>query len=411
MGECTVDFHVQKSGQFWRPPGSKKVEPIDLYVSVIDAETLVTSKAPDGKPRFRADQRIPGTNQGYQRQLAHSRTSAIDRFVRGGGPHGGGLMPGAILLNVREGAVFTPDNGGSYGTLHVPDDEPVYITDGQHRVGGLAETWKHPGDVKLGEYGVPVVFTTLDSITEIRAFYVVNKEARSVPTDLTSELLADIDATRVAAGETISLPRLRKDVGTYIGKRLAEEAGPWSGKIRRAEEGKENIKVKAIGISQFGASMHPVLTDAWVTRRLQESAKADSMAWREVYEVVRSYWTAITDLMPVAAGDRASYALQKPLGAYVFNALLPEFLDLARQSGDFSPGFFRSELERLGYWVEDATWFALRDDDKLREQVMLAMNRQSIQWIVAQCRALLRENPSTQVQELVLPGGDDLPEG
>jgi DGQHR domain-containing protein len=395
-----MDIPVFELNQVHRHKGDEAV-PITMYLSTLSATQLVTSKAPDGGPRFRADKREPGTENGYQRQLTPSRTASVARYVRGGG----GIMPTAVLLNVREGAYFTPDNGGKQGILHVPDDQVIWITDGQHRIGGLADVQKRPGDVILDDYDVPVVFTTLSYDEEIRVFYVVNKEARNVPTDLTAELLMEIDAKRVGEGEKVSLPRLRKDVGTYIGKRLAQEAGPWCGKIRLAEEGKESVKVRPIGVSQFGASLYPVLTDAWVTRRVQESAELDSAAWREIYEVVRSYWQAIVTLMPDAAGDRVQYALQKPLGAYVFNALFPEFLDLARQAGDFSPGFFRAELERLGSWAEDQQWFAVKDHPALREPVVLASNRQSIEYIVTQCRAELRANPSTQVKSVVLPEG------
>ena len=60
--------------------------------------------------------------------------------------------------------------------------------------------------------------------------------------------------------------------------------------------------------------------------------------------------------MPEAAADRARYSLQKPLGVFVFNEIMPEFLDLARRAGDFSPKFFQTELERLGEWVETPQW-------------------------------------------------------
>jgi hypothetical protein len=80
-----------------------------------------------------------------------------------------------------------------------------------------------------------------------------------------------------------------------------------------------------------------------------------------------------------------------------------------RQASDFSPGFFRAELERLGSWAEDQQWFAVKDYPALREPVVLASNRQSIEYIVAQCRAELRANPSTQVKSVVLPEGSAPP--
>ena len=100
--------------------------------------------------------------------------------------------------------------------------------------------------------------------------------------------------------------------------------------------------------------------------------------------------------MPEAAADRARYSLQKPLGAYVFNEIMPEFLDLARRAGDFSPEFFQTELERLGEWVETPQWDTAGE---AREPIVKANNRQAIEYIVAQMKQRLRDNPSTQVRK------------
>lgn len=134
----------------------------------------------------------------------------------------------------------------------------------------------------------------------------------------------------------------------------------------------------------------------------EQAPKVDPPGWRQIYEVVRNFWLAITELMPEAAADRARYSLQKPLGAYVFHEIMPEFLDLARRAGDFSPAFFQAELERLGEWLETPQWDTAGD---VREPIVKANNRQAIEYIVQQMRQQLRVVPSTQVDEVILPTG------
>ena len=79
-----------------------------------------------------------------------------------------------------------------------------------------------------------MVITTVPYEEEMRIFYLVNKEAGNVPTDLTAELLEEIGTQKIAFGEKITAQHRRKTLTTYIAKRLAQEPGPWEGKIRCA---------------------------------------------------------------------------------------------------------------------------------------------------------------------------------
>jgi DGQHR domain-containing protein len=364
-------------------------QPIDMYLAVIPADVLIEKSA--------VDARTSSNPKGYQRQAIPSRERAIARYVT----HKGGILPTAVLVNIRNGAQFVPgDDDGRQGTLVIPDQEKFWIEDGQHRTGGLAEAQDRYG-FDLGDYEVPVVFTAVPYEEERRIFYVVNHEARSVPTDLTAELIAEDTVNKIGYGERPSAQAVRQAVGQYIAKRLAQESGPWFGKIRLAEQGKEVAKTKPVGTSTFGSTLRPVLTDAWV-RRTYEGQQPDSKQWRDLYEVVRNYWMALATLMPGASADVEHYSLQKPLGAYVFNQIMPEFLDLARRAGDFTPKFFQAELERLGEWITDPQWDITADG---REPMVKANNRQVIEHIVRQMKALLDENPSQQVSDVVLPQG------
>jgi DGQHR domain-containing protein len=367
----------------------KGAQPIDMYLAVIPADLLIDKAA--------VDARTTDNPEGYQRQAVPSRQRAIARYVT----QKGGIMPTAVLVNIRGGAQFVPGTDDDRrGILVIPDHEKFWVEDGQHRKGGLAEARAKYG-FDLAEYEVPVVFTTVPYEEERRIFYVVNHEAKSVPTDLTAELIAEDTVQKIEEGERPSAQAVRQAVGQYIAKRLAQEPGPWYSKIRLAEQGKEVAKAKPVGTSTFGSTLRPTLMDAWV-RRTYEGQVPDSKPWRDLYEVVRNYWLGLAVLMPAASKDVEHYSLQKPLGAYVFNQIMPEFLDLARRAGDFSPKFFQAELERLQEWVTDAQWDVSPSG---REPMVKANNRQVIEHIVKQMRALLEENPSQQVEDVVLPEG------
>lgn len=366
----------------------KGAQPIDMYLAVIPADLLIRKAA--------VDARTASNPSGYQRQAVPSRERAIARYVT----HKGGIMPTAVLVNIREGAQFVSGPDERHGTLVIPDDEKFWVEDGQHRKGGLEEAQVKYG-FDLTAYEVPVVFTTVPLEEERQIFYVVNHEAKSVPTDLTAELIAEDTVQKISEGERPSALAVRQAVGQYIAKRLAQEPGPWHGKIRLAEQGKEVAKTKPVGTSTFGSTLRPTLVDAWV-RRTYEGHQPDSKQWRDLYEVVRNYWLALAALMPSASADVEHYSLQKPLGAYVFNQIMPEFLDLARRAGDFSPKFFQAELERLQEWVTDAQWNITAEG---QEPMVKANNRQVIEHIVKQMKILLDENPSQQVADVVLPEG------
>ena len=358
--------------------------------------------------KVRPDHRIPGTGRGYQRQLTPSRVSSIARYVKGGG----GIMPTAVLLNVREGAEFIPDSpDSSHGVLDVPDDQVLWVEDGQHRLGGLRDVAKNPGPVALADYEVPVVITTVPYEEELRIFYTVNKEARNVPTDLTAELLEEIGSRKIAFGKKITRPAPPQDAGHLHRQAPGRRAGAVGrqdpagrgGQVRGQDQGGRRQRVRR----HAAPGPDGPVDAAQVRGHHRQAPQVDSPGWRQIYEVIRNYWLAIVKLMPEAAADRARYSLQKPLGAYVFNEIMPEFLDLARRAGDFSPGS-SGRAGALAEWVETPQWDTAGD---VREPIVKANNRQAIEYIVRQMRQQLRDDPSTQVNEVVLPtGGAAAPE-
>lgn len=316
---------------------------ITLYLGVIKADELVDGRA--DIPRYDAI-----TKTGYQRPPTVSRVNSLARYVIGKE----GLLPTAVLVNVRKGAKFTLDNEG-LGTLHVPDGEKLWIMDGQHRYKGLqtAQERKQPL-----HYDVPIVFTLdFDEDGEGRVFYVVNHEQKSVSTDLINRLHANAIAARVQAGldrddpkKKVSPTDLRKLAAVNLTDALAERrGGPWFGRISLPDE-VPNAKTKPIRYAVFIGSLQHFLKDRWAVGQIEIGDI------KRLTDVVEVYWRAIASLMPEAFADHTAYAVQKPLGAYVFNGLLPDIVFLADRAQDFSEKFFRRELEKLGEWAEAEQW-------------------------------------------------------
>lgn len=315
-------------------------EEITLYLGVITADELVDGRA--GIPRYNA-----ATKTGYQRPPTVSRVNRLAGYVL----REGGLLPTAVLVNVRKGAVFTSDGPG-LGTLHVPEDQPLWIMDGQHRYAGLktAKDRKEPLD-----YDVPIVFTlNFDEDGESHVFYVVNHEQKSVSTDLTERLHANAIAAQLQAGQQaaqkVSKTGMRKVAAANITDALAERTGsPWFERISLPDE-LPNVQKKPIRYAVFIGSMQEFLKDRWA------GGQIEIRDIKRITDVLDVYWRALASLMPEAFEDHTRYAVQKPLGAFVFNELLPDIVALADRAQDFSESFFRRELKKLGEWVESEQW-------------------------------------------------------
>lgn len=318
---------------------------VTLYLGVVKAEDLIDGRA--DIPRYDST-----TKTGYQRPPTPSRITSLSRYVLSKG----GLLPTAVLVNVRRGAEFIADGEG-LGVLRIPEGERLWIMDGQHRYKGLQTAQERQQPLR---YDVPVVFTTgFDESGEAHVFYTVNHEQRSVSTDLTATLFAQDVATRMKGGEKeqITPTELRKQAAYNIAIALNEQNGPWHNRISVASE-LPDVKTKPIRLAVFIGSLQHFLKDRWAAGQVEIGEYGNPR------RVLDTYWRAIASLMPEAFADHNNYAVQRPLGAYVFNELLPDVVFHADRRQDWSESFFRSELEKLEEWVTADKW-RLKGDEPL----------------------------------------------
>jgi DGQHR domain-containing protein len=322
---------------------------VELYVSALPAAAILG--------RFDVDVYDPGKRpEGYQRRPIEYRFHDIARYVR----EQEGLLPTAILVNLRDSARFEPYRaGGNTGLLKIPEEARLWVVDGQHRVYGLREAEEKlkssDPDAEL-EYDVPVVFTVgLSKLQEMRLFHIVNSKAKSVPTDLAAQLLfraVHAEGKKFVHSGKGTEKDFRKAVGTRVAYHLNGTTGPWQGKIRLPNE-PSNRKKKPLQVNAIASSLEPALRDNYIRTIYEPETDKD---WPTLCGLVYTYWVALSELMPPAFTDIENHSIQRTAGTYAFHMILPDVLYRCREKGDFSVKGFKNVLSSLGQWVRAETW-------------------------------------------------------
>ncbi len=326
--------------------------------------------------RFDVDVYDPGKNpSGYQRRPVEYRFKEISRYVQ----NNEGLLPTAILVNIRDQAKFVPSHDGdSVGLLKIPEGARLWVVDGQHRVYGLreaADKLKQSTPAAELAYDVPVVFTVgLNKIQEMRLFHIVNSKARNVPTDLAAQLLfravREQGKAFVHSGKG-SEKDFRKAVGTKIAYHLNGTPGPWQGKIRLPNE-PSNRKKKPLQVNAIASSLEPTLRDNYLKSIYEPETDKE---WTTVCGLVSTYWQALSELMPQAFAHIETYSAQRTAGVYAFHEILQDVIYRCREKGDFSVKGFKAILNSLGRWVTDQTWH-MEDGDPLTRSTGMSAIRE-----------------------------------
>ena len=117
-----------------------------LFLTWMLAKDLRLKEPEDTSPGgIRVDMKTRDNPDGYQREVSETRANAFGRYIG----RAGGISSTAILLSLRSavtvGAESKKDNprfdveekDSGYGTLSIPDDIPLWLVDGQHRVLGM----------------------------------------------------------------------------------------------------------------------------------------------------------------------------------------------------------------------------------------------------------------------------------
>lgn len=310
-----------------------------LYFGAIkagDVAKLLTQQ------ELRKDEWAPTNQEGYQRGWSPARSRAFAKFLADGG-----VSPSTLLLNVRsERSPKFERLEGNYGVLHIPDKEPLWIVDGQHRVEGVRMAVE--SNPSLAEYDFPVmIMHAAARYGEAEQFYVINQTLRRMRTDLAERFLrrqAQVNGIRsLALMGKVWVPKAIDVVDL-----LNATPGPWLNRIRMPNQPKAMTMVSQKSLTD---SFEPILT-----HKLFEDYNAE-----EIAEMLSRYWQAIMALAPEAAENPFDYVLQKGTGVLVLHRLFPHVAALCTSEDGrikLTVDRLQSILERTGsvssnFWVND----------------------------------------------------------
>lgn len=257
-----------------------------------------------------------------------------------------GRMPNPLLLNIREedfNQVRVEVSGGENeqrayadaiesmgswigtGFIEFSPDLELWVYDGQHRKAGLERLLDRTSG--FTDFPVPVSVTLgLSTDDEMKEFYEVNTNAKSVKVDLVFQLLSKMAENDPEMQDMLAVADRDWIVrGNAVTKRLEEIDGPWKNRFQSANERKRKGDGVVMPIAQFIRSLKPILDMPLLKR-----ADSDTIAG-----ILNAYWQGIAEVLPEPfEGNPEEYAIQKGQGTIALHRVLPQVIEVVRANGD-----------------------------------------------------------------------------
>ena len=269
-------------------------------------------------------QRDATRRTGYQRRPNSTRVSQLANEIREGKVD----LPTAILLSVREPVPKGFISGSSdlvkmdFSTL---SPNSMFVVDGQHRIlaiqKALSEMDSSP-NIKIPF----VCLVGADEAEELKQFYVVNKNAKSVATDLAYNLISE--RAKSEPGLYDDLVR-KNQAWQVVANDIVEELARreiWKDLIQMPNEPKGKTLVPS---ASFVRSLKAMILQPNPFQR---------MSMQHRVQLLEAYWSAVNlwfdnELTDNAEG-RHNFGLFKGVGVTVLHGLLPHIMELIRSDGD-----------------------------------------------------------------------------
>lgn len=297
----------------------------DMYVTVLSGKIIAAISDVDS---------VDKDVDGYQRERIQSRCNQLKDFIQ----NAKGLVPGAILLNVRPDKVdelhfskLGEQDGVEFGTVEFPEEKFAWQMDGQHRVGAFEELEE--------DFLVPAVFTIgLGRAKEAETFNVVNSKQKNV-----SASLRYYDLMRYA-GEEVKIWSERgekesRELAYKIVLDLSQDV-LWKGRINVA--GMRGMR-RAINLKGFMDALDPVVKDRWFATLPQD---------RQL-ELVRTFWKAVDKVWPLGLAAGSTSVLTKTFGAHVTCGIAIDIFHYCEQQSDSGEEMMAKLLEPIRGTVGD----------------------------------------------------------
>jgi len=315
----------------------------DLYLTALPASYLALRADID---RWTRENREGYQRPPYESRLRQKGRASIVRYLL----EEMGVFPTSVLLNVRCNLSFKEElkisEKISYGKLTIPDNERLWIVDGQHRL----EALKRVTSIKpeFENYPVPVTIMSLkNKFDEMLLFYIVNSRQKRIPTDIAyRHLQSMVEKVEVEERYTwiknvlLGPEERRKGVAALIVDYLVEDPeSPFYGRVRFLGEEKE----------EWHLTEDSVLI-RYVSKLLSEKTFS-LMDPSAVADLLIQYWKAIEELYPLCfrEGESENYTLLKHTGIASLTYLFPTIYAYCMMEGDVS---MEKMKELLGYLKE-----------------------------------------------------------
>ncbi len=289
-----------------------------------------------------------GQERGYQRKPETARIGRVARFLK---QDPRPLLPTSILVSYR-GKLSVTQLADGQVEIEIPETDPLWIVDGQHRFYGIKHAVEELGVTRLKDYQLPVVIVPFERYEdEAEQFRIINETMKKMRTDLARRLLAmklQLDPSGTRRGLRDS-GKLWEAMAVDVLKHLADTPGsPWFGRIQRPNERKQSRHV--IRELSFSTSLKPILNEypwrTWPTTR--------------VADVLSAYWNAWKNLVPEAFDEAQDYVLLKTPGAFALHQLAVFVLQVLKARGILTPteADIQAVLADLGDYASADFWRA-----------------------------------------------------
>ena len=275
-----------------------------LSVADLDRYALVDAANPD-----------TGT-QGYQRLPNRSRYHQIANYLA----YDNSMMPPAIVVSFRGHLPVVSKDGDIY-TIEIPDDENLWVIDGQHRLGGLRLLAGLEKDAKglinndfqkqharFKKFEMPVVIIECPDIkTEAFQFAKINSEAKKVNKYLANESI--LQGGGPSNGGSTWLMR-----AVELTKFMNDHRGsPLKGMMKHPNSKRDPNRSYYCSTLGFTNSLDPLMNDNIYGAQWEKGDKA------KIQQMVAGYWSAWHSVIPFAFEDHKGYALFKNSGMMILN--------------------------------------------------------------------------------------------
>ncbi|MDE0148306.1 MAG: DGQHR domain-containing protein [Rhodospirillaceae bacterium] len=281
--------------------------------------------------RFKVPYRDSLRKTGYQRKPQPGRVSKLAKDLRAETVD----IPTAVLLNVRERHaehLIEMAKGGSIEIDSADESFSLYVVDGQHRVLAIRQLCEEDLEV-WKNFSVPfVLMLGADEHQELRQFYVVNSNAKSVKTDLAFDLLKQqTDHDGKVMDQAIRDNKAWQISGQCLVDVLNKTSPIWKDRIRLANEDKGD---KIIPAASFISSLKPLVSSHYFGQLGTENQ----------VRVLNAFWKAVKEVCPQpfegqygSDGDLefrpSDFTLQKGIGVTAMHELLLVVLEHVRSRG------------------------------------------------------------------------------